>query len=185
MGLRSFLCFVVSWLWEWIDGCVVVWIVLLSCSGRMLLLVSPGVLWSSPSTVALDVDVVGSSADTEETILTWVTVSADVHGGANLTVVKTTSSVDGASSVGNFVLGHPLECVVGLTTVASLVGSLTGDDDLWGDVDVWPCSLSGDFNSVRKSRGGSVGPAGAAVGWQVLVEDVSKVVLAINVVPSD
>ena len=86
--------FVVSWLWEWVDGCVVVWIVLLSCSGRMLLLVSPGVLWSSPSTVALDVDVVGSSADTEETILTPVS-SPGVSDEPVLLVVFNTIADDG------------------------------------------------------------------------------------------
>jgi hypothetical protein len=119
----------------------------------------------------------------DEASLTWVTVTADFHGRALHSVVVTTSSVNRAGSVGNFVLGHPCEGVVGLTTVASLIWSLTRDKDLWGDVDVWPGSLSVDLNSIGKSRSGSMCPARTAVGRYVLVENVGQIVLAIDVVP--
>jgi hypothetical protein len=87
----------------------------------------------------------------DEACLTWVAVTADVHGRANLTVVETTSAVDGASLISDFVLGHPLEGVVSLTTVASLVGSLTRDDDLRGDVHIGPGGLSSDLYAIGKS----------------------------------
>ena len=86
----------------------------------------------------------------DEACLTWVAVTADVHRRANLSIVETTSAVDGASLISNFVLRHPLESVVGLTTVASLVGCLTRDDNLRGDVDIGPGSLSSDLNTIRE-----------------------------------
>jgi len=63
-------CFVVGWLWEWVDGLVVSWVVLLLLGGGVLDLVGPGVLGGGPGAVGLDGDVVGSSADAEETVLT-------------------------------------------------------------------------------------------------------------------
>ena len=60
----------------------------------------------------------------------WNAVSAFVHCGANLTVVKTSSSVDGAGLVSNFVVSHPFESVVCLTTVAAKIFVLAGNDDL-------------------------------------------------------
>jgi len=43
------------------------------------------------------------------------------HGGALGAVIVTTSSVDGAGLVGNVVAMHPLEGVVGLTTMAAII----------------------------------------------------------------
>jgi len=63
--------------------------------------------------------------------LTWVAVTAGLHGRAFLTIVVTTGSVDRASSVSNFIVCHPCESVIGLTTVATLIWSLTGDKNLW------------------------------------------------------
>jgi hypothetical protein len=240
--LRSIIA-VVGGLREGVDSSVVVRVVLLLISGGVPLSLGPGVLGSGPSAIGLDSDVVGASADTEETFLTpvgtprvsyepvrlsiffaitnngdivdnvgvtslvaenaasvvlkslrngntasnrsslvdflhhvlltgdvtelinsvdeilvgdeacltWVAVTADVHGGANLSVVETTSAVDGASLISDFVLGHPLEGVVSLTTVASLVGSLTRDDDLRGDVHIGPGGLSSDLYAIGKS----------------------------------
>ena len=62
----------VSGLRELIDGGVVEWVVLLSISSLMPDSFGPGVLGSSPGAVAFDTNVVGASADAEETILTPV-----------------------------------------------------------------------------------------------------------------
>jgi hypothetical protein len=121
----------------------------------------------------------------DETGCTWVAVTANFHGGAFLTIVVATSLVDGASSVGDFVGVHPGEGVIGLTTVATLIWSFTRDQNLWGDVDVWPGCLSLDFDSIGKGGGGSMGPAGAAVGRYVLVEDVSQEILSVFLVPKN
>ena len=242
---------VVGGLGELVDSEVVEGIVLLSIGSLMHFLLGPGVLGGGPGAIGLNVDVVGASADAEETFLapvftprvsdhpellailftvtndgdivndfhgtsvitvdatgvalervgnsdtasngtslgnflhhvllagdlaelvdtvhevlvgdeaslTGVTVTADVHGGADLTVVKTTAAVDGASLIGDLVLGHPLEGVVGLTTVATKVGSLTRDDDLGGDVDIGPGGVTSDLDSIGKSGGGGVSPA--------------------------
>ena len=61
---------IISWLWEIVDGLVVLGIILLIIGGLVGNLVSPGVLGGGPSTIGLDGDVVSSSADAEETILT-------------------------------------------------------------------------------------------------------------------
>ena len=63
---------VVSGLRERIDGSVVQWVVLLSIGGLMPDSLSPGILGSGPGAVGLDGDVVGTSADAEETTLTPV-----------------------------------------------------------------------------------------------------------------
>ena len=232
----------VSRLREYVDSLVIKFAILLFISGGVPLSLGPGIFGSGPSTITLNCDIVGASADTEETFLspvgsprvsyepvrlsiffsitnngnivdnvgvtslvtvntasvvlkslrngdttgnrtslvdflhhvlltgdmtelinsvdeilvwdeaclTWVAVTADVHRRANLSIVETTSAVDGASLISNFVLRHPLESVVGLTTVASLVGCLTRDDNLRGDVDIGPGSLSSDLNTIRE-----------------------------------
>ena len=63
---------VVSRLREGIDSGVVQWVVLLGLGGLMPDSLGPGVLGSGPGAVALNGDVVGASADAEETILTPV-----------------------------------------------------------------------------------------------------------------
>jgi len=119
----------------------------------------------------------------DEASLTWVAVAADVHGGTELTVVVALGAVDGASLIGDLVVGHPLEGVVSLTTVAAIVFLLAGDDDLGGDVDIGPGGLTGTLNSIRDSRGGGVGPAGTTVLGDVLVADVGNHVHTVDVVP--
>ena len=57
---------------EWVNSLVILWIILLSISGDMPLWLCPGILGSGPRAVALDIDVVCATADTEETILTPV-----------------------------------------------------------------------------------------------------------------
>ena len=109
------------------------------------------------------VDTVDQVLVGDEASLTWVTVTADVHGRAwlgNLSLLLVTeSTVDGASLIGDFVVGHPLESVVGLTTVATKVLLLARDDDLGGDVDIGPGGLTGDLYPIRDGGGGGVGPA--------------------------
>jgi hypothetical protein len=236
---------------ERIDSGVILFVILLSIGGNVPFLLSPSIFGSSPSTVSLDSDVVGATADAEETFLTPVgtpgvtyepvlltvlltvtndgdivnnvlvtsiiavdttsvflksfwdsntasngttlsdllhhvlftgnftefidtidkvlvgddtgltgaAVTANVHGRALLTVVKTASTVDGASLISDLVVGHPLEGVVSLTTVATLILSLARDDDLGGDVDIGPGTLTGDLDGIGKGRGGSVSPA--------------------------
>jgi len=56
-----------------------------------------------------------------EASLRWVAVLAHDLLGALGTVVVTSGSVDGASLISNLVVVHPLEGVVGLTTVAAIV----------------------------------------------------------------
>ena len=260
---------------ELVDGVVVVGVVPLLIRGDMPRLLSPGVLRSGPGAVALDGDVVGATADAEETILTPVltpgvadepvllaillTVSNDgdvvddvevasvitvdatsvflegvgdgntasngtslvdllhhsllardhavllntvhevlvgdeaglarvavtthSHSRADLTVVKTATKIDGACLISDIVVSDPLKSVNRLTTVATHVSRLTGNDDLRRDVDIGPGSLTGDLYTIRESRGGSVGPAGTAVLWDVLVAHVGQVAHILDIVP--
>jgi len=80
--------------------------------------------------------------------LAWAAVVALELLRALLTVVVASGSVDGASLISDLVLGHPLEGVVSITTVASII-TRAGDEDLRSDVDIWPLSLSGNLDSVR------------------------------------
>ena len=91
------------------------------------------------------IDVVGIG---DEAGLSGRAVSAHIHGRALLAIVVTTSSVDGAGLVGDFVEVHPLESVVSFTTVAAIVFHFAGDEHLRGNVDVRPGSITGDLNAI-------------------------------------
>jgi len=82
-----------------------------------------------------------------EACFTWAAVSANFHGGAILSVVVSTGLVNGASLISDFVFVHPFEGVVGISSVAAIIVR-TGDEDLWGNVDIGPCSFSHDLISV-------------------------------------
>ena len=88
--------FLFSWrvfgLWEWIDSLVVVRVVLLSLGGDMLLHVGPGVNWGGPSAVRLNGDVVGASADAEETFFSPVMSPGVSDGPVFLTILNTVSN---------------------------------------------------------------------------------------------
>jgi len=57
---------------EGINGCIVQWIVVLSLGGLVPNFLGPGILRGGPSAIRLDVDIVGASADSEESLLTPV-----------------------------------------------------------------------------------------------------------------
>jgi len=118
-----------------------------------------------------------------EASLTRVAVSAVSHGGADTTVVKTTTSVHRAGLVGDLVLGHPLVGKDGITTVATEGVVLAVNKNLGSNVDVGPGGVSGDLDSVTEGRSGSVSPAGTAVLRYVLVTDVGEEVGSVDVVP--
>jgi len=80
----------------------------------------------------------------------WITVHADGDWVTLDTIVIASGSVDGAGLIGDLVGVHPLEGVVSLTTVATII-SRAGDKNLWGDVNIWPGSLSSDLDSIGES----------------------------------
>jgi len=90
------------------------------------------------------------------TSFTWNTVSADVHGRANLAVVETSASINRASLISNLVVGHPFKSVVCFTTMTSEIFVLAGNYDLRRDLNIWPCSFSSNFNSIRDCWSSSV-----------------------------
>jgi len=90
--------------------------------------------------------------------LGWGAVFALDLLGALSAIIVSTSSVDGASLIGDLVLVHPLEGVISLTTVATII-TRARDEHLRSDVDIWPSSIPGDLNSIRECRGGGVSPA--------------------------
>ena len=110
-------------------------------------------------------------------------VSAVFHGRALLTVVVSTGLVDRAGSISDLVLMNPSEGSQGGASVAAESVFLARDQNLWGQVDVGPGSVSGDLDTIGEDRGGSVGPAGTAVLGNVLVENVRQVVGVVDVVP--
>lgn len=95
----------------------------------------------------------------DETWLMWVTVSALSDWRAVNSVIVTSSSIDRTSLISYFVLVHPFKSKNWLTTVTSIILLLTGNNNLWGDVDIGPSSLSSNLDSIRERRGGSMSPA--------------------------
>jgi hypothetical protein len=114
--------------------------------------------------------------------LTWHAVFTSELLGALFTVIVTSGSVDSASLVSDFVGVHPLESVVSFTTVATII-LRARDENLWGDVNIWPGSLSSDLDSIGEGRGSGMSPAGTTVRWDMLVSNVGEVVNTFDVVP--
>ena len=81
---------------------------------------------------------------------TWHAVLTNGHSRARLTIVVTSSSVNGAGLISDLVRVHPLEGIISFATVATII-SRAGDEDLRGDVDIWPSSLSSDLDSIGES----------------------------------
>jgi len=63
---------IINWLGEWIDSLVVLWVRFLGLSGSVPDLFSPGVNWSGPVAIALNSNIVCTSANSEETLFTPV-----------------------------------------------------------------------------------------------------------------
>jgi len=93
----------------------------------------------------------------------WITVHADSDWVTLDTIIIASGSVDGAGLIGDFVVVHPCVCVNWLTTVASVICLLAGDNNLWRNVDVWPSTLSDDLDSIGKSGSGSMCPARSTI----------------------
>merc|ERR1712086_415348 len=90
----------------------------------------------------------------------WIVGAVFAHDliSALLAVVMSSCSVDGAGLIGDLVLVHPLEGVVGLTTVATVIAG-AGDEDLRGDVDIWPAGIPLDLDPIGQGRCGGMSPA--------------------------
>lgn len=71
--------------------------------------------------LAVLINVIGVVRVRDEASLAGHAVLALEHGGALGAIIVTTSSVDGASFIGNVVVVHPFEGVVGLTTMAAII----------------------------------------------------------------
>jgi hypothetical protein len=73
--------------------------------------------------------------------ISWGAVLAHDLLRALGTIVMASSSIDRASFISYLVVVHPLESVVSLSTMATII-TRAGDQNLRSDVDIWPCSLS-------------------------------------------
>jgi len=85
----------------------------------------------------------------DETGLTWVAVTANVHGRADLTNVIALGTIDGARLISDLVIGHPFERVISIASMAPVILGLARDDNLGGDVNIGPGGLTGNLNSIR------------------------------------
>jgi hypothetical protein len=79
-----------------------------------------------------------------------VAVFANVNGRAFFAIVMTSGSVDRTSLISNVLLVDEFESIECGTTVATIISSIARDNDLRRNVDIRPCSLSCNLNSVRK-----------------------------------
>ena len=82
------------------------------------------------------------------TSLTWFAVAAESHSAAADTVIPASRLVNRASFICDVVLMDPFVCIVGITTMATVVFLFAGDQNLRSDVDVGPGSFALDFDSV-------------------------------------
>jgi hypothetical protein len=75
-------------------------------------------------------------------------VTAHSHGRATLSIVPASSLVNSACLICNIVILDPLVSVVGITTVAAIVGLLAGDKHLRGQIDIGPLGVANNLDSV-------------------------------------
>jgi len=79
----------------------------------------------------------------------WVAVSAQGDVGARVSVIVTSGSVNRTSLVSDEVFFDVLIGREWLTSVASqVVVGVTRDENLWSEINVWPCGISLDLDSV-------------------------------------
>jgi hypothetical protein len=119
----------------------------------------------------------------DDASLTRRAVSAHFHGRAFTTVIVTSSEVDRASLISDVVLVDPIVSKDWKTTMATHIRLLARDENLRGDVDIGPGSISLDLDSIGQGRGGSMSPAGTAVRGNVLLSNVSQIVNTVDIVP--
>jgi hypothetical protein len=101
-----------------------------------------------------------------------------------LAICPASSCVNGASFISNLVFMHPFECWHGITATAALIWSiLTWDQVLWCQIDVWPCGISKNLDSIRNSRSSSMSPAWSTVLRNMLISQVSQEISSINIIP--
>jgi hypothetical protein len=79
-----------------------------------------------------------------------VAVLANSDVRALNSIVMSSGSVDGASLISHFISVHVGECGNSISTVATKIGLTARDQDLGSNINIRPCSLSGDFYSVRE-----------------------------------
>jgi len=91
--------------------------------------------------------------------LTWLAVAAPRHGRAADTVIPTSGLIDRACLISDVVVLDPLVDIDRVTTMATVILLLARDDQLWGQVDIWPLTVTEELDSVGEGGGGSVGPA--------------------------
>ena len=60
----------------------------------------------------------------------------------------TTSLVDRACLIGDLILGHVLEGVESISTMAAIVLHLARDEDLGSDIDLGPQTSTCNFDSI-------------------------------------
>jgi hypothetical protein len=111
------------------------------------------------SDLTVFINTVGVIVVWNEASLTGVAITAIAHGRASLTVVVTTGHVGRAGLISDVVLVDPFESIEGESTMATIIRSLTRDEDLRGDVDLGPGTITSDLDSIGESRGSSLGPA--------------------------
>jgi hypothetical protein len=105
------------------------------------------------------VDTVGVVLRRDVASLSRLTVAAEGHRAATNTVVPSPCLVNRASLISNIVFVNPLVRVVSVSSVATIVFLLTGDQNLRSDVNIGPGCLALNFYSIGESRSCSLGPA--------------------------
>lgn len=102
--------------------------------------------------VTIFIDAIGVVLLGNIACLPWLAISAHLHGTAAQAVVPSACLVNRTSLISDVVLVYPFVSVVSITAVTAIILLLAADQNLWTDVDVWPCSISLDFDSIRESR---------------------------------
>jgi len=80
--------------------------------------------------------------------IAWAAVSALLHRRADLAIIVTAGLVNRAGSVSSFVVMHVSEDIECPSSVAAIVELFTGNQYLWRNVDVRPCSIPCNLYTV-------------------------------------
>ena len=76
------------------------------------------------------------------------TVSALNISTASNSVIMAKSLIGGAGLISDIIMVDPFISVFSVTSIASIIRGFTRNEDLWGEIDVWPLCISSDFNTI-------------------------------------
>jgi hypothetical protein len=100
-----------------------------------------------------------------------------------MTIIVSSGLIDRTGFIRYFLKVHVSKGSQSLSTMATIILHFTRNNCLWTYVDIWPGSISSNFDSIRKGRGCSMSPTRSTILGDMLVSNVGEEVGSIYATP--